>query len=145
MVFRDYITEEMQQRWFASINNRFNFYSVIHYAGEAIGLSHTKNVDWDAMSGEGGMMIWSKPHQNSVVPFRAALAGTDWMFGEFGLRTIIGRVLKTNKRALRYDRALGYVFEPDDPNSQTLVGRLTPESYERATAALRRVLTCQTT
>ena len=140
MVYREYITEEMQRRWFASINNRNNFYSMIHYEGQAIGLSHTKNVDWSTMTGEGGMMIWSKAHQNSNVPFLAALLGTDWMFNELGMNAIIGRVLKTNKRALRYDRALGYVFDPPDPDSDVLVGRLTPESYERATAGIRAVL-----
>lgn len=145
MVHREYITEEMQRRWFASINNRYNFYSVIHYDGQAIGLSHTKNVDWTTMVGEGGMMIWSREHQNSAVPFLAALLGTDWMFGKFGLQAIVGRVLKTNKRALRYDRALGYVFETPDPSSETVIGRLTPESYERATKALRTVLTAQST
>lgn len=140
MVYREYITKEMQQRWFASINNRHNFYSVIHYEGEPIGLSHTKNVDWETMSGEGGMMIWSRQHQNSNVPFLAALLGTDWMFEQLGLREIVARVLKHNKRALRYDRALGYVFEPEDPNSEVRIGRMSPESYERATRALRTVL-----
>jgi len=141
MVYREYITEEMQRRWFASINNRNNFYSVIHYEGQPIGLSHTKNVDWTTMTGEGGMLIWSKAHQNSNVPFLAALLGTDWMFNQLGMNAIIGRVLKTNRRAIRYDRALGYVFEPPDPNSDVLIGKLTPESYERATAAIRVVLT----
>jgi UDP-4-amino-4,6-dideoxy-N-acetyl-beta-L-altrosamine N-acetyltransferase len=141
MVYREYISEEMQRRWFASINNRYNFYSVIHYEGQAIGLSHTKNVDWHTMTGEGGMMIWSKAHQNSNVPFLAALLGTDWMFQQLGMNTIVGRVLKTNKRALRYDRALGYVFDPPDADSDVLIGRLTADSYQRATAGIRVVLT----
>lgn len=141
MVYREYITEEMQRKWFASVNNRNNFYSVIHYDGQAVGLSHTKNVDWTTMSGEGGMMIWSKAHQNSNVPFLAALLGTDWMFHELGMQRIIGRVLKSNKRAQRYDRALGYVFEPSDSESEVLIGTLTAESYERATKHLRAVLT----
>lgn len=141
MVYREHISEEMQRRWFASINNRNNFYSVIHYEGQAIGLSHTKNIDWSTMTGEGGMMIWSKAHQNSNVPFLAALLGTDWMFNQLGMNAIIGRVLKTNKRALRYDRALGYVFDAPDPDSDVVIGRLTPDSYERATRGIRDVLT----
>lgn len=139
MVYRDYISEEMQQRWFASINNRHNFYSVIWFEGEAVGVSHTKNVDWSTMSGEGGMMVWSKRHQNSQLPFLAALLGTDWMFNALGMNEIVGRVLKTNKRAIRYDRALGYEFT--DGGGEVLIGRITPQSYQRATDGIRQVLT----
>lgn len=144
MVYREHIDEAAQRRWFASIDNRHNFYSVIWVDGEAVGVSHTKNVDYETMSGEGGMMIWSAAHQNGMVPFRAALAGSDWMFDALGMRCIWGRVLKTNTRALRYNRGLGYVFDPEDPASETVIGRLTPESYDRATAALRRVLAAET-
>jgi hypothetical protein len=62
------------------------------------------------------------------------------MFFEFGIESIWGRVLKTNKRALRYNRALGYVFDPPDPASDVVIGRLTRASYERASIELRRIL-----
>jgi RimJ/RimL family protein N-acetyltransferase len=140
MIYREHITEEMQRRWFDTVNNRFNHYAVIYYEGEPIGVSHTKNVDLETRSGEGGMMIWSPSHQNTDVPFRAALAGNDWVFDDLGLETLHVRVLASNKRAIRYNRALGYVFDPPAKGSDIVTGRLTQEEHERASKELRRIL-----
>jgi UDP-4-amino-4,6-dideoxy-N-acetyl-beta-L-altrosamine N-acetyltransferase len=140
MVYREHITAEMQERWFASIDDLHNFYSVIFHRGVPVGYSHTKNVDYRGRSGEGGMVICSPAHRHGLVPFRAALAGTDWVFDRLGLRQLTGRVLRSNHRALRYDRALGYRFEPPTEGSEVLVGTLTVEAYARATATIRAVI-----
>ena len=140
MIYRETITPEMQAAWFASIDNANNFYSLIIYDGVPIGMSHVKNVDHETMTGEGGMMIWSLDHQNSLVPFMAALAGTDWMFFVYGLKRLEARVLSSNKRALRYNRALGYVFDGADNGGEVLIGHLTPELYSAKVDPIRPIL-----
>lgn len=140
MVYRETITPEMQEAWFASIDNANNFYSLIIYKGAPIGMSHVKNVDHATMTGEGGMMIWSPEHQNSLIPFMAAVAGTDWMFFVYGLRRLEGRVLASNKRALRYNRALGYVFDGTENGGEVLTGHLTPELYAAKVDPIRPIL-----
>ncbi|MEO6576239.1 MAG: GNAT family N-acetyltransferase [Polyangiaceae bacterium] len=145
MIYRETITAEMQAAWFASIDNANNFYSLVIHAGVPIGMSHVKNVDHTTMSGEGGMMIWSREHQNSIVPFRAAVAGTDWMFFIYGLKRLHGRVLASNKRALRYNRALGYVFDGTDNGGEVLTGHLTPELYSAKVDPMRPILLADST
>ena len=41
MEYREEITAEMQKKWFDSINNVNNFYFIIHFEGQKIGLINT--------------------------------------------------------------------------------------------------------
>jgi len=140
MVYREHITAEMQLEWFRSLDKERNRYCFISYEKKPIGICHTKNIDLDAMTGEGGMLIWSKEHQNSLVPFRAALAGLDWNFLKLGFRAMTVTVLKSNRRAIRYNRALGYRFADPDAAGETLIGTLTPDDYIAATVSVKEVL-----
>ena len=45
MEYREFITEEMQKKWFESINNLQNFYFIIEYENKKIGLINTSNID----------------------------------------------------------------------------------------------------
>ena len=140
MIFRDEITPEQQLAWFDSIDNRDNLYGTIYWAGEFIGLTNLRDIDPVACSAEGGMMIWAAEHQNSLVPFRAALVGTDLAFWEYGFEAITVHVLASNARALRFNRALGYVFEPTPDERGVVCGRVTVTEYWAATKELRAVI-----
>jgi len=148
MIFRDEITPAQQEAWFESIDTSRqpagvlprNLYGSIYWQGEMIGLTNLRDIDHDACSGEGGMIIWSAEHQNSLVPFRAALVGTDLAFWGYGFRRMTARVLASNKRAIRFNRALGYRFdEPPDANG-VVNGWLSNPNYWPATLQLREVL-----
>ncbi len=138
MLRREIITDEQQKKWFASIDNELNFYSLVVFEGNAIGVTNTKNVDLATMTGEGGMFIWDKAHHRSIVPFRAAISGMDWMFFEFGLQRMEARVLPSNRRALRYNTLLGYVFDREE--SGVLHFHATPETYSRQADTVREML-----
>ena len=38
MFYREYITPEMQERWFANLDQHTNFYFIVEYDGKEIGL-----------------------------------------------------------------------------------------------------------
>lgn len=139
MIFRGNITPEQQLAWFNSVDNRTNLYGTIYWEGRFIGMTNLREISAEYCSAEGGMLIWEEEQQNSLVPFRAALVGTDLAFWEYGFERIYARVLETNRRALRFNKALGYVFEPD-PQDGVLKGSVTPAQYWAATAGLRGVL-----
>lgn len=140
MVFRDEISPEQQLAWFNRVDNRQNLYGTIYWQGKFIGMSNLRDIDEEECSAEGGMMIWDEEYQNSLVPFRAALVGTDLAFWEYGFQVMTARVLATNKRALRFNKALGYVFDPEPDADGALRGRLTNPAYWRATMNIRKVL-----
>lgn len=143
MIFQDEISEEQQRAWFERVDNRHNLYGTLYWRGEFIGLTNLRDIDYERCSAEGGMIIWSPEHQNSLVPFRAAIVGTDLAFWVYGFQRITVRVLASNKRALRYNRALGYVFEPEPDAAGVLSGWLTPDNYWPKATPLRRVLDAQ--
>ena len=136
MIFRDFISEDDQKKWFLTIENARNHYSLIVHAGRRIGLTHVKNIDEAARSGEGGMFIYPEEYRNSVFAYRAAIVGTDWCFYDWGLREITGRVLLTNRRAIRFNLGLGHVFDPPTPGRDVLTCRLTRDAYEKVRPGL---------
>lgn len=140
MIFRDEISPEQQLAWFNRVDNRENLFGTVYWEGKFIGLTNLKNIDAATCSAEGGMIIWDPEHQNSLVPFRAALVGTDLAFWEYGFESITARVLQSNTRALRFNRALGYVFEEVPDRDGALLGKVTANQYWRATLGLRKVL-----
>ena len=52
MFYQQIITPEMQERWFANLDKKQNFYFIVCYKDEEIGLINVKNIDYDKMNGE---------------------------------------------------------------------------------------------
>ena len=107
MLFRDYITQEMQQQWFDSINNEKNLYYIVEYKTNEIGLINVKDIDYDEGIGEGGIFIADEAFQNTDIAYRAHILLFDYVFEEFGLSAIISEILESNKRAIRFAEFLG--------------------------------------
>jgi RimJ/RimL family protein N-acetyltransferase len=117
MNFRDYITKEMQLKWFESINTSNNFYYVIQYEGEKIGLVNDKNIDWNEKIAEGGLFIWDKRYINSTIPMKISLLMLELAYTLLGWNKTIVKVRKDNPRALKYNESLGYIVVEHNENS----------------------------
>ncbi|MFY7943989.1 MAG: GNAT family N-acetyltransferase [Crocinitomicaceae bacterium] len=117
MNFRDYITKEMQLKWFESINTSDNFYYVIQYEGEKIGLVNDKNIDWNEKIAEGGLFIWDKRYINSTIPMKISLLMLELAYTLLGWNKTIVKVRKDNPRALKYNESLGYIVVEHNENS----------------------------
>jgi RimJ/RimL family protein N-acetyltransferase len=144
MVFRDAITPEMQLRWYLSIDGDREAYSIVLFRGRRVGLTQLRNIDPVAGSAEGGLIIFRGEDQNGLLTYRAALAGMDWDFLERGLSSLWVTVLKTNSRARRLVRSLGYVLHDPDPAGDILRGVVTAAAYFRAAAPWREVIRAET-
>lgn len=129
MVFQQEITEAMQSAWYAAIDPARDRYSVLLFRGERIGLTQLRHIDSESHSAEGGITIWRPEHQNGVLPYRVAIAGMDWDFLERGLAQLTVTVRKSNSRARRFVRSLGYQLEDPDPAGEILLGRVNAERY----------------
>ena len=74
MEYREYITPEMQEKWFESINNPNNFYYIIIYNDEKIGLINDKGFDrFGKATSEAGLFIAVDKYKNTFVPVLASL------------------------------------------------------------------------
>lgn len=135
MRFREYITAEMQKDWFRSINNLNNFYYLIHYRDQIIGLINNKNVDWKSRSSEAGIFIWDETHD--FVPLLASLLLCEAGFYIFQGGDSYVHTLRDNKKAIEYNLMLGYELSRDDPFEDSQIYRLSRENFEKHTVKLR--------
>ncbi len=129
MEFRDYITPEMQVKWFAKIDNENNYYFIIDYKGSEIGLTNVKDVDYAKKTGEGGIFIYDDSFLNSDVPFRVIFALNDFCFDELHLEKMIAHIMSDNKHAIDFNRVLGYKKDSSSPESVKMTYILTKEDY----------------
>lgn len=108
MEFRDHITPEMQKKWFASIDNKNNYYFIINYKDQDVGLTNVKDVDYAKKTGEGGIFIYEDSLLNSDIPFRVIFALNDFCFENLQLEKMIAHIMDDNQRAIDFNLLLGY-------------------------------------
>jgi RimJ/RimL family protein N-acetyltransferase len=140
MEYREYITPEMQKKWFASVNNNQNFYLLIHYKGEKIGLINAKNIQWEKQALESGIFLWETKYYESFIPAIVSIMVTDLCFRLFAWDAVYAHVMKTNKRAIQYNINLGYQLCENQENAENQLYKLTPERFEKVIGKLRKAL-----
>jgi len=140
MEYREYITPEMQKKWFASVNNNQNFYLLIHYKGEKIGLINAKNIQWEKQALESGIFLWETKYYESFIPAIVSIMVTDLCFRLFAWDAVYAHVMKTNKRAIQYNINLGYQLCENQENAENQLYKLTPERFEQVIGKLRKAL-----
>ncbi|GGF87805.1 hypothetical protein GCM10010912_36320 [Paenibacillus albidus] len=96
-----------------TINNNENFYFIIMYDELKIGLVNIKDIDWDRKCGEVGIYIYEDTYLNSLLPYVVALKGLELDFKEYNLQYVYAHILKTNKRAIRFNKSFGFELESD--------------------------------
>jgi RimJ/RimL family protein N-acetyltransferase len=106
--YREHITPEMQKKWFRSISNLNNFYFVIVYQGEKIGVINVKNIDWTRRFLESGVFIPDEKYWSTFVPSIASIMLTDMFFRIFGWDHYYAHILRSNTRGIRFNKSLGF-------------------------------------
>ena len=137
MEFRDFISEDMQQEWFESIDTIYNLYFIIEYKGEKVGLINGKNINWEEMSMEAGVFYWKKDLYDTEVPIIATL-----IFGDLGViaggLTTYAHILRSNSRAIRFNKMIGFDVCEDQENVENQLYKMTRESYLQRSRKLRK-------
>lgn len=140
MVYQDPITPVMQQQWFDSLDPQRDLHYIIRYQDVPCGLADVKRIDWAAKTCNGGIFmtpdVW-----NTEVPIRATFCACDFIFFDLGLEVMLSKVLKTNKRAIRFNLFQGYrILNEEDDASPVYEIRLDKDDYDRATRGFRDFL-----
>jgi len=108
MEYRNYITPTNQLKWFESINNSLNYYFIIEYCGNEIGLINIRDIDFEIYEGEAGIFIYDDDCLNSTISFQASFCLYDFCFEKLKLNRVIAHILKDNRRAIKYNKMIGY-------------------------------------
>jgi RimJ/RimL family protein N-acetyltransferase len=140
MEFREYITPEMQQRWFESLSAHKDLYFMVSCAGQQIGLTNLKEINPQAKTAESGTFIADTMMQNSLIPYAAVLLLLDYGFEILGLEQIQAHVLDDNPRAIRFNKSLGFVATTVIRGGVNRLYFLVKEDYYKSTLKIRKVL-----
>lgn len=108
MEFREYITPQMQLKWFRSLVPLNDFYFIIEYHNEPVGLIHTAHIDWEKKTGDAGLFIRKDELLGTHVPVLASLSMVDFFFSFCNLETITAKVMEENQVAIKYNMSLGF-------------------------------------
>ena len=139
MLQNDYITEEMQKKWFEKINNDQNYYFLAEYEGALVGVTHVKNIV-DG-SGEGGIFLAGDSFENTGVVPRIVLCFNDFIFNNLKLDFIYSQVKRTNKKAISSSIAQGCVEVSELSTDEVVYFRLYKANYIKKTQKLKKILT----
>ena len=136
MEYRDHISKEQQLNWFNSVNNINNNYFVIISDKKKVGLIYGANIDWNKKeTGNGGIFIWDMNYWNSNTPGTSSFLLTDTSI-LLGLKRTYIKVLKTNTRAISFNKSLGYELLPGQENIYNQKYVLDIERYKEKRDAL---------
>lgn len=142
MDYKEYITPEMQKKWFKTINNSTNYYYIIDYQNEDIGLIHEKNSStvsgeiWE--ESEGGIFLFDEKYYNSPAPVLAVLILIEKGIYIFGDDYSIIHIVKGNDQALNFNKAFGYELVAGEENKTKQKYIVTKERFLEKTKKLRK-------
>lgn len=142
MQFQEYITPEMQLKWFNNINNKNNYYFIIEVDNKKIGLINCKNAHPITREAEGGIFIWDISYWNTPVPAFASLTMLEGVFELFSAAgTSVATIKKDNKKALQFNKLLGYIIDENRTTRDSFKLILTKERYLEKTCKLKKAAT----
>ncbi|MFN3918442.1 MAG: GNAT family N-acetyltransferase [Flavobacteriales bacterium] len=141
MAYKKYITKAMQEKWFKSINNKFNYYFLIESNSGKIGIISCKKINLTDQYGEGGIFLWNRndsPENISAV--LASLCLINFIFFRLNIsnKSYI-QILKNNKKSIHYNKTLGYSLVPGQEKIKNKWYILTKEDYLKKASTLNEV------
>jgi UDP-4-amino-4,6-dideoxy-N-acetyl-beta-L-altrosamine N-acetyltransferase len=138
MFVQDILQEKDQLAWFNSINNASNYYFIIEYLGEKVGLIHAKNFSEEDGIGEGGIFIGEYDYLETWASVMASICLLNFIFAKTNINRSMVRVQAHNRGAISYNLKLGYKIDFEDANELRMI--LDKEDFLYKTTVLKSVL-----
>lgn len=128
MFFQDYITPEMQQKWFNRVKD-VDLYFIVVYQGEEIGLINVKDINPEKRTGETGVFIYEDKYLNTDIAYRAHLVMFDYIYIELNFLNTYSHIRKDNPRASRFIEFLGAICDETNSDESSRSYVLEKEKY----------------
>lgn len=135
MEYREYITPEMQKEWFESIDNIDNFYYIIEYNDEKVGLINTKEIerqpDNTFEKSDSGIFMFDEKYFSSFIPVLASIILLEINFHIIKNKVVYAHMMRDNKNAFQYNKSLGFELCEGQENIENQKYILTKENFEK--------------
>jgi len=132
MEYKRIISPQMQEKWFESINNKWNYYFMIEWKDKPVGVINAKNVNMAQGYGEGGIFVWDTDASAEFVPVLASLCLLNTIFDTLCIfNKSFVKISSDNHRAIAFNKLLGYVLVPGQENKKFQYYLLTTEDYQQ--------------
>lgn len=138
MEYKKRISRWAQWRWFKRINNKLNYYFIIESEGKKVGVINVKNYNPDLGFAEGGIFIGDPDFIDTLVPVYSTLCLLNFTFLKIGFKKSVVRILKTNQRAIQYNKMIGYVLKDGQENYENQLYELSKENYIKKSDKLNK-------
>jgi UDP-4-amino-4,6-dideoxy-N-acetyl-beta-L-altrosamine N-acetyltransferase len=138
MEYREPITPEMQKQWFRKIDNLDNYFYLIEYDGEKIGLISERKRETADDTTESGLFLADPKYFDSFAPVLASLMMIETSFYLLNGKDSYIRIMRDNIKAIRYNTSLGYELCEGQENVQNQQYILTRAGFEQRTAKIRK-------
>lgn len=119
MQYQKIISPEEQLQWFDTINNDRNYYFVAYTNEEPFGLYNVKDIDPSTKSGEAGVFLKNSTFWEGDIALRGSFLLADICFHTLGLEQLTATVLKDNKKAVTYNKQLGFKIDETRQDEQS--------------------------
>lgn len=136
MIYKKRISIWRQKRWFKSINNMYNYYFLIQYNGDFIGLVNGKDADFENKTMEGGIFIWDSNYWDTHIPMLATIIMHDCSFFISNFKTLSAKIVNKNKNAINFNLSLGYKIITQQTDISLM--ELTKEDYISTSQKIRK-------
>jgi len=137
MFYQKIISSEEQKKWFASINNDWNYYYLIDYKGKTVGMVHGTILSYEERTARGGILIWDKLALNSHLPVIASICVNDLTFLIMEMKVTTAEMRSDNKIAIAYNLSLGYTMLEEYVDEGKIIMELTKENYIKSAKKIR--------
>ena len=103
-----YLSKEEQIEWFKKVDNNENLYFIISVKNDKIGLIQANNIYGECKT---GFYIYEEKYLNSIYSYKVVTLFHEILFEELKLEKIYCSILDSNKRAIKFNKSLGFKLE----------------------------------
>ena len=125
---QNYITKNMHKQWFENIKG---YYFIIQMNNKKIGLIWLGNVD---NYYESGFYIYENKYLNNIYSYKIVTILHKFAFYKLNLEEIYCEILENNKRAIRFNKSLGF------QKVEGIKYKLTKENFEKSLNKFETIL-----
>jgi len=140
MFYQKKISKKEQEIWFESINNIHNYYFIIHANQKKVGLISGKKVNYQEKTSYGGIFLWERGPEVSLLASKASIIMIEIIFKLFGFKATFAEIKKSNTSQIAYNKMLGYVQFSEHKEDNKLEFILTKEAYSKKGNKIRKII-----